>query len=79
MSAALILRNNDMTRRAYFTCSVSGKDERRKLDCEKSVKKAGFLKMMNHFTLTSIATLFTINPRTQSSQIDGLVLEGCDF
>ena len=38
MSAALILRNNNV----YFACSVSAKDERRKSDREKLVKKADY-------------------------------------
>ena len=75
MSAAHILRNNN----DYFTCSVNAKDERRKSDREKYVKKADCLELNTYFTLTSIVILFTISPRMQTIQIDGLVSEGCVF
>ena len=75
MSAAHILRNNI----DYFLCSVYAKDERRKLDREKYVKKADCLKLNIYFALTSIVILFTISPRMQSIQTDGLVWEGCVF
>ena len=75
MSAAHILRNNNH----YFPCSVNTKDELRKSDREKYVKKADRLELNIYFTLTSIVILFTISPRMQSSQIDGLVSEGYVF
>ena len=75
MSAAHILRNSN----DYFACSVNAKDERRKSDREKYVKKADCLELNIYFTLTSIVILFTISPRMQSIQTDGLVWEGCVF
>ena len=75
MSAAHILRNSY----DYFACLVNAKDERRKSDREKYVKKADCLELNIYFTLTSIVILFTISPRMQSIQIDGLVSEGCVF
>ena len=75
MSAAHILRNSS----DYFACSVNAKDKRRKSDRKKYVKKADCLELNIYFTLTSIVILFTISPRKQSSQIDGLVSEGYVF
>ena len=75
MSAAHNLRNNNH----YFPCSFNTKDELRKSDREKYVKKADRLELNIYFTLTSIVILFTISLRMQSSQIDGLVSEGCVF
>ena len=69
---SLILRNNDMIC-VLRVSSVSAKDERRKSDREKYVKKADCLELNIYFTLTSIVILFTISPRMQSIQTDGLV------
>ena len=69
MSAAHILRNNNH----YFPCLVNTKDELRKSDREKYVKKADRLELNIYFTLTSIVILFTISPKMQSIQTDGLV------